>query len=363
MKRLLKHEWKYYLFFSISVLVCMIIGTRWNCTGMDMAGTSGFINIYLYLVEIVGSLNYLVLERAVKMILAAILILKLSIFWTEKDSWGREFFQSLPIRRRDRVCFHFLMDSLLVFFLVIIYMIFLYIHMIIMLGTQNLEIPWLWKALCGQGITCICYLLFLLGVVNFLEIIFVDGIIKIFGTVSVMGMLNYMLAGLFDINQTSVLFQNLYGFFSMKGAGNNIYDRILRPEILYRGEMLDYGAVISEQIETNANVISYLDVSCLYDFSRCSSYIGYALGYLGLMCVFLGLSIWLSDKQELSEQGFYFSFGKYLFSAVLCGTFFVILIGQASVLWHKYIIFISSILLFIVLVYAMSTNKDSCLSY
>ena len=308
----------------------------------------------------------------------AVLILKAGIFWIEKDSYGREFFQFLPIRRKDRVCFHFLMDSLLIFLSASAYIVFLYIRMISMFRTQNIEMPWLWKAVCGEGITGICYLLFLLGVIAFLEAIFVDGIIKVLGSASMMGMLACMMEGLFGNNQTSVLLQKLYGFFFMKAAGGNSYvlyredfklniyegmwiHDLLHSEIFYKGEVLDYGAAMLACTGENADRICHSEVSWLYDFLHCSSYLGYVLGYLGLAGIFFGVSLYLTKKQELSRQGFYFSFGKYLFSSVVCGTFFIILISQTGIFWHKCIISVSSILLFSVLVYII--NKNSCLSY
>lgn len=380
MKKLLKQEWKYYLFFGSAVLLFLIMSTRWAHfgTAADINYESEFADLCFYLEGYIAFLNYHILERMVMIISVAVLILKAGIFWVEKDSYGREFFQFLPIRRKDRVCFHFLMDSLLIFLSASAYIVFLYIRMISMLRTQNIEIPWLWKAVCGEGITGICYLLFLLGVIAFLEAIFVDGIIKVLGSVSMMGMLACMMEGLFGNNQTSVLLQKLYGFFFIKAAGGNSYvlygedfklnayggmwiHDLSHSEIFYKGEVLDYGAAMLACTGENADRIYHSEVSWLYDFLHCSSYLGYVLGYLGLAGIFFGVSLYLTKKQELSRQGFYFSFGKYLFSAVVCGTFFIILISQTGIFWHKCIISVSSILLFSVLVYII--NKNSCLSY
>lgn len=369
MKKLLKQEWKYYLFFALAVICHLFITGRLNPDIADISemfangDSCSIIQSSLYFLA--EDVTFLLFNHAVIIISLYILLFKGMIFWVEKDSYGREFFQTLPIRRSDRVWFHFIMDSLLVILAVSAYAVFLYMQIVNRLNMQKIELPWLGKTICGEGITCICYILFLLGVINFTESVFVDGFIKIVGSVSMVGMSSCMLSQLLYRNPGNIIVQKLYGFFAMESVGGSYYSfinedadwysgdnwdwmhSVLQPEIFYKGESWDF-----------AFTDPYLDgLYRFYDFSHCSSYIGYALAYFGLAIVLLGFAVRLSQKQELSKQGFYFSFGKYLFSVMFSGTFFAMMLDYAVAIWHKCFILVSAILICILLIFCMTPDR------
>ncbi len=380
MKKLWKQEWKYYLFFILATILCIyFVGNdgylrplfeHW----LDYDGSEYYevMRLNFCLQVLAGDINDLILKNVVLIIAVFLLLEKSILWWLEKEEDSRHFLQFLPVKRRKRFLFHFMMDSLLIFVTVIVYAIFLYLKASVFLQSLNMEIPWLCKSMCGESITIICYLLMLLGFFYFMESIFVSGFTKILGTVSGIGMLAYLLNALFMRNPGSNLIQNIYGFFSMEATGNSYYSVIkdnpfskgtwlharMQPTVFYNGELFE-GYEEFALMDKAEPFYEQLNINRFFDFSHPSTYLGYAAAYLGLAIILTGLAIWLSEKQELSKEGFYFSFGKYIFSAMICGTFYSIAYIIDDVLWHKWVVVIADLILFVLLIYGMTPKKES----
>ena len=125
MKKLWKHEWKYYLFFFAALLFAVCLLNR-----STELSTSGQIidNIVVegIMWETALYINGSLLKGIVKTLLIGMLVIKSIFFWLERDSYGREFLSTLPVTRVSRKQFHFLMDSLLLVGVVSIFSIYLY---------------------------------------------------------------------------------------------------------------------------------------------------------------------------------------------------------------------------------------------
>lgn len=374
MKKLFRQEWKYYLFFLIAT-VC------WLCLHGVMFREHPYIirpNVGSELVDIewftdcmewwVGG-NYLYDLRigALVPILVSILVLKGGIFWIERDSYGRDFFQTLPIKRVDRIRFHFIMDSLFIVFALAIYGCLLYLYARHEFAMVELELPWFGKSVAGLIVTDISYLLFVLGIINFLECLFVNGATRFFGVISCMGLSSYIITWLFTRHESNNLLQKLFGFLFLQSAGNRTYSvgrpwlgvdspwmrdpfegwthASLTPEIIYQGKPLEYTGGYTEMF------------SALYDFSKISSYVWYVLAYAALAVILAGLSVWLFRKQELSKEGFYYPFAKYLVSALISGTFYLFLNANSDKIWHVFLSIAAAVLIFIILVILMTPDS------
>ena len=112
MKKLFKHEWKYYVFFTIVVTVILIIN---ESPDFDLVYGENIPDIIGWGLRIfLSGINGNLLGSSVLTVLIGILAFKAAFFWLERDSYGREFFQTLPVTRIDRIIFHLVMDSLVI---------------------------------------------------------------------------------------------------------------------------------------------------------------------------------------------------------------------------------------------------------
>ena len=399
MKNLFRQEWKYYLFFLVAILCFLYfhsgifreipVMATWTWDEETFESTWEYMDIEDYVpdqIEYDIGMRYMIhLIGDVSLpLLICILLLKTGIFWIEKDSYGREFFQSLPVRRVDRVRFHLLMDSLLIVVSLSVYGGIVYLHAMKGFAAAGLEIPWFGRSVFGIVVTDICYLLFLLGIINFLECLFVNGAIRLFGVLGCMGMSRYILHGILVKNEFSVLAQKLVGFAFMLSPGNLYYipgksgwwkyeltwdaaldweHASLTPEIIYQGKPVEYTLqsvinnvyVVNDGYEYKPSTTSYF--SWLYDYSKPGSYGGYALAYLILAVILIAVSIRLYEKQELSKEGMYFSFAKYIFSALVGVSAFFFMARDSEVLWHNIVSFLAAIIVFVIIVYALSPDR------
>ena len=96
----------------------------------------------------------------------------------------------------------------------------------------------------------------------------------------------------------------------------------------------------------------------VYDFIHVSSYVWHVIGYLiiGILCIVAAGK--LVHKQELSQEGFYFGFAKYVVSGFLTVSFYVVLMGNRVSGWHQAICVIASMVLYVVLVCLFDMDKS-----
>lgn len=379
MKKLWKQEWRYYLFFALVVFLSLCIRgsvinyEKWIWEEGD--GTFGFLSLGLYVEMLLYAVGSFILGEEIGIVFIFVVMEKGILYWLEKEEYGRNFLQFLPVKRRERAVFHLLMDTLLILCTVTGYAIFLYIHCTKQLTAAEIGIPWLLRSICGETVTAVCYLFFLTAVISFLECFFVNGFAKTGGSLGGFGMIAYTIFLLADGNRDSIFFQSLYGLFGLKAAGNcyyvteipKVYEERLTlhwvhdgicPPIFYKGGIFE---AYREYFYSDGSVYAGdgMEIGRLYDFSCLTSYIGYALAYLGLALVLAGLVVWLSGKQELSKEGFYFSFGKYLLGAIISITFFAFSYQGEAAIWHKCLVFFAVLVLYVVLIYAMNPKDQN----
>lgn len=307
----------------------------------------------------------------VKIIMLMLLVMKIFQYWTERESYGREFIVTLPVKGRMKKGFYVLANGILVTASMVIYTAGILIYLKNIFQHSEVEIPWFSKAVLGEMMTSIAYMLMLLGIVEFLEILFVDGIMKMIGTVSMFGMSAYMLEAGFNVFWKIKWIQKLYGFLTLQAAGKQCYERladehdggwthnVANLEILFQGQWLR--ELVSEKkpwaAEWINDVIGMEESSRLFDFSNLSTYAGLVVCYLLIGCVAAGITIWLSGKLDVSKNGFYFSFGRYLFSVLVAGSFFTICMIYADAWWHKCLVVMGSVCVGGILAYKTAPGK------
>lgn len=392
MKRLLKHEWKCYLAAILLTSIFMlgyqfdnifegnylekIISSYNDGAQSDFEqndiGEYGIDNIYFPITGFVDSVSYGLLNIAndqwnIVILGIALLIIKFFQYWNEKSVYGREFIVMLPVKKRTRKGFYVLADSIFVAASMLIYTVGALVYVIYGLRRYEIEIPWLTKAVIGEMLTSISYMLMLLGIIEFLEILFVDGIMKIVGGVSMLGMSAFVLQKGFDAFYKVQFVQKLYGFLTLKGAGKQYFEEdtinffsigewrhsITDPPILFQGQSL--GELPYEKWGFNLSFDE--EFSRIYDFTHISTYAGWVVCYLIIGCIMAGIAIWLAGKSDVSQHGFYFGFGRVLFSIFVGAAFFAMCIGAVKVIWHKLLVVGAAIVIIVVLIYLMDPNR------
>lgn len=364
MKRLLKYEWKCYL-AAILITSILMIGYQFHNSmfllseGNYMERITGVVDSVSY-----GFFNMINDQCYIVILMLAFLIMKIFQCWNEKNVYGREFIVLLPVKKRTRKGFYVLADSIFVTVSMLIYTVGILIYVTYGLRRIEIEIPWLTKAIVGEMLTSISYMLMLLGIIEFLEILFVDGIMKIVGVIGTLGMSALVLENVFDKFFKWQFVQKIYGFFTLEGAGNQYFEEytnifsnggwmhsITDPPIFFQGQS------VKELISVKKWILSDPEFSRAYDFSHISTYAGWAACYLIIGCVMAGIAIWLAGKTDVSKSGFYFGFGRVLFSIVVGTAFLTMCIGAAKTVWYKLLVVVGAIGIIVVLVYMMTPDR------
>lgn len=384
MKKLWKHEWKYHLFFTIALLLILILSCQRLIQNLpyyvfeDVTDVSE-MNVRIVVFEIiwmVENINYHFSHDIVTMVLAVLLVKKGLIYYMERTSYGREFFQSLPICKKERFRFHLLMDTITIMVTITLSGVFECVALQQFLSQYQIDIFWLPFSYCGMVVSVISYVFMLLGFLYFVESIFVNGFMKIVGFGSGFLMIRFVISFIFDRFWQSRIVQHIYGFLSGQSVAGNYYTKItdpnydslingatqyytwvhehLNPPMLFMGETVDYG-LISEWDDYALEMLTSLNR--LYDFTNPSSYVLYVVGYLVIAILLEGIAYVLIDKQELSKEVFYFEFARYLVSGLLAIAYYVMLVSNQMAVWHQILCAISAVLVFCLLVHLLSPDR------
>ncbi len=387
MKKLWKQEWKYHIGFTLLTILLLFAFCERIARIDNYFGFGNEINpkeelTFLQLLDNLSwsadGIMYEFFSGVMGTVGLALLAKKTMLYWIEKDSCGREFFQSLPIAKQTRKLFHFLMDGLLIITSVVVYGIVEYNWLAgALMENWQIELPWLEQSYVGLVLTTISYLFMLLGLLYFIECLFVNGVMKVvgFGSFLFMGYLG--LNALFDQFYESQLMQKIYGFFAMESVGGTYYSLTeaieseygffssmgnryvwlhehVNPPVCFAGEWVDYSA----QGITSTEYRNWLyDLNRFFDFANIGSYVGYALCYLVIGLILIGLSVWLSSKMELSKNTFFFDFARYLVSAAMAVTVGLMIIEWHGKVWLIVLDIVATIIVFCLLLYLLNTNR------
>ncbi len=387
MSKLWRQEWKYHTIFLIITTLALFLMCHANltreCQDLFGSNTNEELQSWMMLEHcnwIMTSLHYYFLEMVGMVTFVCLLVKKVFIYWTEQNRCGREFLQSLPIKKINRVQFHLIMDLLQLVLPVLIYGLYEYVQMHTFLETvAKLHIPWLLASMFGMMLTSICYTVMLLGVLYLIEAFFVSGSMKLMGFVGVYIMAGTIFNCVFDQLYANKWVQNIMGFFTMESAGGAKYDLLMATEIAfediwsweygshfawfyehmspplrYMGEWFDYSSLGTTAHESKV----WLDmINGVYAFSNVNNYIYYALGYLAIGLVLIGFVIVLTDKKELSKDGFYFDFGRYLMSGMIALTVLCMITDWHGKLWLILWDVAASCIVFFLMLYLLDSHR------
>ena len=133
--------------------------------------------------------------------------------------------------------------------------------------------------------------------------------------------------------------------------GEYIYD-LMKPEISFY-----FDSAMKYIHSSDYNVTAPAQFSAFYNASNVSGYIGYVLLYIAIAAVFLYFAGRLAKKQEHSVDGLYFPFAKYVFAAAVSIAMGIVLLQNAIAWWHRMLIGILIIGIFVVLVYHLDPER------
>ena len=98
-------------------------------------------------------------------------------------------------------------------------------------------------------------------------------------------------------------------------------------------------------------------LSAFYQMANPITYIGYAIIGILLFGVLLYFAKRLYEKQDLSRNGLYFSFVKYVFAAAIAEVVFLVLIDFVVSWWHRILIIALTVAIFVGVVYCFEPDR------
>lgn len=277
MKKLLKQEWKLYVgIFLITLYV--LVQRRMHFDHAYDALTTEYLVPWMDLQ--IYELHQVVFFSIPQIILLFLLIRKALVFQIERSSYGREFLQTLPIKRMQRMKFHLVMDVLYVLLAVAAGFVINYIQLNQHVRQKGFDAPWLFESMLGEAVLVCCYLLFTLAFMNFWEMFFVDGTVRSIAVAGIFLEIFYLLltARFLDHHPRYFPHKILTKIFSVNYLTICNDEGIYKPELYYHGNIVECPYSIGQQ-GYNTEVGSLFQ---MYKFSEMSTYIGYVIGYIAL---------------------------------------------------------------------------------
>ncbi|MDE6434134.1 MAG: hypothetical protein K2L07_07875 [Lachnospiraceae bacterium] len=420
MKKLLKHEWKCYGSAILLVVLVMIgyhLGTGYYFFYPDCNITT-FLSYELP--YDLRSACYVDIDNII-ITVVAYCIFKLYRYQAERNSYGREFLATLPLKKRTVEIFYLCADCVFVLLPNIVYWIGSFIYTKWLFAQFHIEIPWLFTAMLPVIIVTAAYLLMLLAASHFVESLIVNGIWKIFGAAAML----IMLSGILIMVGETVTEQNVedisgyiwallmiderasiygYDYEAPAPAGYEekwddvwkVYEDIkdsqdadIRLEDLYNGEygmdvkiyydggpvdeafykmaegQLPYPAMRDDS-STGRRVCDVALDWLHFDYQmRSFEHYGripepeVVWGNFLLAVMLLAFAILLADKKEAASQIFYFPFVKYVYAVLIGITICWMGMMAAESLWHAVLIIISSVFAAVLCVHWMTPEHKN----
>lgn len=414
MKKLFKKEWKFYTTAIVLITLVMIGYNFWE----EEIWYSYEAIPYELSVFIPFVLNKVCLRNTANIVIIAIayVVIKCCYYWNERNSYGRDFKLTIPVKERVVEGFYLLADMALVMLPVVLYRSGQCLVAVSELKKYHVEIPWLWSAMFPFLLKDIAYLFMLLAVFRLLEGLIVNGVWKVAGAAVAIALFlaGLCMAGyvfpkeeyLSEISDFAVDFllpDDEYSYVEIdinnwekwENAENELIDKIsdlrgknenIELEQLYNGEMSPDLEVLYNGKPIEDSFYSIVEESCKewgteendsneiasqtafewmrYDFEMqefaCYKKVPDAesiWGYLGMTAAMCILTLWLAGKRDASKSIFYFDFVKYMYG-LLCGSV-VLFVGLATsiFLWHRILIIIVAVCTVLICIYWMTPKE------
>ena len=274
--------------------------------------------------------------------------------YKERTVSGREFVATLPVGRQARYLYEIIRDCVMLVLPVIITTFVVMNQFTGVLKGVDINMYWSNRSIWGLTIISCSYLLMLYGLIRWIEMLIPSGVLRMPVAASFLYVIHMVNSVLIRCGAVGRTINNLFTLHaplsgSINEKGEYIYD-LMKPEISF---YFDSNYIYSLDYDVTAPA----QFSAFYNVSKVLSYSGYVLLYIGIAVVFLYFAGRLAGKQEYSVDGLYFPFAKYVFAAAVSIAMGIVLLQNAIAWWHRMLIGILIIGIFVVLVYYLDPER------
>ena len=274
--------------------------------------------------------------------------------YKERTVSGREFVATLPVGRQARYLYEIIRDCVMLVLPVIITTFVVMNQFTGVLNGVDINMYWSNRSIWGLTIISCSYLLMLYGLIRWIEMLIPSGVLRMPVAASFLYVIHMVNSVLIRCGAVGRTINNLFTLHaplsgSINEKGEYIYD-LMKPEISF---YFDSNYIYSLDYDVTAPA----QFSAFYNVSKVLSYSGYVLLYIGIAVVFLYFAGRLAKKQEYSVDGLYFPFAKYVFAAAVSIAMGIVLLQNAIAWWHRMLIGILIIGIFVVLVYYLDPER------
>ena len=362
MKKWLKLNYKYYVVAFVAFATIMIRNVfEYNQFYLQNFIERDILHLQKNYPETIDSLTPLILKVAVentsgansqfliaypKLFILGFIILHGIMLWGQRNKSEREFLETLPIKREKVVLYRFVMDVVTLIPAVVVACVVTYVHFYTYLKKYDITLPWMGQTMFGYGFTLICYVIFVLGIMYFLESTVVRGDLKIITTAGCMAMFYQSINWLYEAVMFGKdnIFNKFVGFIKMYSVGGKYY-KIYQGEWGPEGYWMDTNLlydVYHQGKEYELSTYAVLGRTCWTDgvvgMSRPSLYIVYASAYLIIGVLLFALATYLTKKQDLAKRSFYFNFAPLMVGLLIFVTVFMFFFVQIPEYWYSCIL-------------------------
>lgn len=369
MSSLFRLEWKENLFFLVAnsiwvIMHCNEYNLFWGITeSVDVLHSYSIDQIdnvvrYVYnsLDTGAGEVISWYISGVIGVQIIWMLVRKLIQGYKERTVSGREFIAALPVSRQTRYLYETIRDCVMLVLPVIITTFIIRNRFSGVLQGENIDIYWMSRSVWGLTIISCSYLLMLYGLIRWIEMLIPSGVLRMPVAASFLYVIHMVNSVLIRCGAVGRTINNMLTLHSPLGGGINakgeyIYN-LKKPEIFFY-----FDSAMKYIHSSDYNVTAPAQFSAFYNVSNVLGYIGYVLLYMGIAAVFLYFAGRLARKQEYSVDGLYFPFAKYVFAAAVSIAMGIVLLQNAIAWWHRMLIGILIIGIFVVLVYYLDPER------
>ncbi|MBO5088783.1 MAG: hypothetical protein J6C01_08915, partial [Lachnospiraceae bacterium] len=131
------------------------------------------------------------------------------------------------------------------------------------------------------------------------------------------------------------------------------------PPVRYMGEWIDYASM---DMTANEFKVWLGCINDVFAFSNISNYVSHTVCYVVIGLILTGLVLWLTDKKELSKEGFYFDFGRYLISGMVAFTVLCMITEWYGKVWMILFNIMACVVIFFLMLYLLDSNRSKWFS-
>lgn len=350
MKKWLRLNYKYYLIFFFVIIYIMLSNMMSNYSIFNDAeilpdGRENINYICKEIMSVTTDIRTLFFGVYSKLLILGYIILHAVMLWGQRNRSEREFLETLPFKRELVVAYRVIIEITLLIITVAISVATNYIYVCNGLKKYDVDLNCLFDAMAGMGITLICYVVMMLGIMFFIEALVVRGDLKIISTVGSIVIIYISINTIYEAVTygKKCLFNDIFGYLKLYSVGGcvysiNDYTYGTNANWTTNNLLYDFAYAGTQHTVSTMNGAGYLSGQrSMIGFKDIELWIGYAFSYLLIGAILIGLGVLLTKLQDISKQGFYFKFAGVMAGALIFTGIFTIMLQ--SQVWYIALLF------------------------